>query len=729
MSSSSKAQVIGFRYFAGLHYVLARAIEKVTQIDVGERTAWSGDVTSGDIAIDAPDLHGGDEQEGGVQGTLTIQDGNATQSLDAYLAAKITGDQSNYRGVAGAVWKGGLLSARSPYPKPWRFLVKRVNVLDDLTVQWNPTKADINGDLNPAHIIREVLTNPVWGLGISELEVDAVSFLAVAETLYDEDFGLSFLWADGDLSVKDFLANVLAHIDGVMYVDPATGLFVLKLVREDYVVGDLDEYGQDDISEVRSFVRTSPGEITTQMEITYMNRATWEPDTVVLHNLAMSDVQGGNIPDKREYLGITTKDLALVVGTRDLRGSSAMLAKCKIVGNRRMAALEPGDVFKLSWPPLGIDQMIVRVVNVEYGTLSDGKVNIDVVEDVFGITEAIYTSGSSNWTTPYTDPADPADRALLELPLWSVVRVVAPESQVTNIADAAAYVQTLAKRPSQDSLSYDRQFDLGTGYTSQGNGYFSPHGDLVSGVGMLNTTITLESANALDLVQTGTYAVIGEEIVEVTAVDTGTGEITVNRGVLDTVPVAHLSGVTMWFPEEIQIVADSEYSEGDTIDFKPLVRTSNGVLAIGDATAVSETLTGRLARPFTPGRFRIDDLIGPERTYDTNGVVDVDAAATDLVFQWRHRDRLQQTATFVAQGDASNYGPEAGTTYTLRFKTTGGTLVRTVTGETGVAYTYTSANQTTDFGSLVSSFKVELESVRGGITSHQMWDIQVDRSL
>ena len=295
MASGGKQQVVGFRYYAGLHFIIARAIEKVMRVDVGEKVAWSGDVAVGDITIDAPELHGGDEQEGGVEGTLTIQDGNPVQSLDAYLAANVTGDQPNYRGAVGGIWKGGLLSSRSPYPKPWRFLVKRVNVQDDLTAQWHPTKADIDGDMNPAHIIREALTNAVWGAGVSELDLDNTSFTAAADTLFTEAFGLSFLWSDGDLSIKGFLENVLDHIDAVMYVDPTTGFFVLKLIREDYTVASLEEFGQDDIHSIKGFVRTSPGEVTTQVEITYMDRETYESDTVVLHNLAMSDVQGGNL--------------------------------------------------------------------------------------------------------------------------------------------------------------------------------------------------------------------------------------------------------------------------------------------------------------------------------------------------------------------------------------------------------------------------------------------------
>lgn len=45
------------------------AVDAITRIIVGERTAWSGSIASSQtIYINAPQLFGGDSREGGVQG-------------------------------------------------------------------------------------------------------------------------------------------------------------------------------------------------------------------------------------------------------------------------------------------------------------------------------------------------------------------------------------------------------------------------------------------------------------------------------------------------------------------------------------------------------------------------------------------------------------------------------------------------------------------------------------
>lgn len=54
---------------------------------------------------------------------------------------------------------------------------------------------------------------------------------------------------------------------------------------------------------------------------------------------------------------------------------------------------------------------------------------------------------------------------------------------------------------------------------------------------------------------------------------------------------------------------------------------------------------------------------------------------------WAHRDRLQQTASFIKQ-DAGNIGPEDGQTYTLRLYDEGDQLKRTETGLTVTAFSW-----------------------------------------
>jgi hypothetical protein len=83
---SSSSQTIGYKYYMGLHFGITIAADAVLELVAGGRTAWQGEVTSsGQITIDAPELFGGDEREGGLAGTLDLMFGGPTQGVNAYL--------------------------------------------------------------------------------------------------------------------------------------------------------------------------------------------------------------------------------------------------------------------------------------------------------------------------------------------------------------------------------------------------------------------------------------------------------------------------------------------------------------------------------------------------------------------------------------------------------------------------------------------------------------------
>lgn len=77
-------QIIGYRYFMSLLMGLCRGpVDEVTEIKVSGRTAWTGAVTENtNTEIDAGNLFGGDDKEGGIDGTLFVAMGASDQVLD-----------------------------------------------------------------------------------------------------------------------------------------------------------------------------------------------------------------------------------------------------------------------------------------------------------------------------------------------------------------------------------------------------------------------------------------------------------------------------------------------------------------------------------------------------------------------------------------------------------------------------------------------------------------------
>ena len=156
---SSKQVTVGYKYYLGMHMVLCHGpVDAVTKITVDDKVAWSGTATGGPITINAPELFGGETREGGVSGVVDVAMGAAAQPRNAYLQAQLGNDIPAFRGVLALVLNQVYVGL-NPYLKRWGAWVKRTNIKTDGTAQWYLAKAAIGNDMNPAHIIRECLTD------------------------------------------------------------------------------------------------------------------------------------------------------------------------------------------------------------------------------------------------------------------------------------------------------------------------------------------------------------------------------------------------------------------------------------------------------------------------------------------------------------------------------------------------------------------------------------------
>lgn len=145
MSSGGGSQVIGYWYKYLQALVLCKGpVDAILEFRAGGRTAWKGVVTeTSQVYVNARNLWGGQKKEGGVQGFLDLQLGDADQEPNDYLAAKLGSAQPSYRGLALAVWRGGLWGAMNPYPKRSAWKVRRILADWDNDDPWYPEKAAI----------------------------------------------------------------------------------------------------------------------------------------------------------------------------------------------------------------------------------------------------------------------------------------------------------------------------------------------------------------------------------------------------------------------------------------------------------------------------------------------------------------------------------------------------------------------------------------------------------
>lgn len=187
----------------------------------------------------------------------------------------------------------------------------------------------------------------------------------------------------------------------------------------------------------------------------------------------------------------------------------------------------------------------------------------------------------------------------------------------------------------------------------------------------------------------GQAILIDDEIMRITAINPAS--LHVARGCADTVPAAHADNAIVWFFHRTVTSDGREYFPGETTSVKVLPRTASRTMPIEYSPPQTFTFAGRAAHPYPPGRV----IVGASVWYASG--FRLTAIAPNLAITWAHRNRLTQADQLVAHEEVS-VTPEVGTTYRLRLFTAGNTLVRTISGVTAAALTYTRAEAATDFG-------------------------------
>lgn len=703
MGGKSKSVTVGYRYYVGLHFVLCHGpVDNISKISVDDRLAWSGNTTGGTISIAAEELFGGTGREGGVSGSINIMMGGKTQPKNDYLMSKLGASIPAFRGVVSAVLNQVYIGL-NPYMKPWKFRATRIQTGSRGDPQWYATKASIGQDMNPAHIIRECLTNYEWGMGYGAGDIDDTSFIAAADTLYNEGFGLSFLWTK-ETPIEEFISQVAQHIDAAIYVDRASGKFKIKLIRNDYVIGSLMTLNETNVLSVEDYQSSVLSELVNCVTVNFWDASTGKDSSILAQDLSMIAAQGATINSTVNYGGVTNGTLAAKIAARDLRTLSNPIIQCTIKATRSAAALTVGDPFILNWPDYGVSNLIMRVTRMSLGSMTDGTIEIQAVQDVFGLTTVLFVPPAPiAWTDPVTQPVDMAHKFVKEIPYFELVRNSGQDDVDAMLVShpTAGYFMSTGAEPSNDSINYDLYVDNGSGFQSQGKGDFCPTATLNGSLSVTAGSVNINNTMSIDLVTVGMLCQVDNEIMRVTAITASS--VAFSRGVLDTVPAPHASGARIFFWQGYADSDEVEYVSGESVSVKMLPTTGKGTLALASASASSLTFAARAIRPYPPGQWQISGSYYPTTLLDT-----------PISTSWVHRHRTQQTGSVPLNFYDGSVGPEAGTTYSIRlYNNDTNVLLYSVDGITGNSHA--SSNFPSPTGRY--NLRMELWSVRDGYAS------------
>lgn len=713
---SSKRVTVGYEYFLGWHYVVClsndAAPARLREIRVEDSTILSGVAGPGAYTINARGLFGGYKSGGGISGTVDVLEGGSAQAVNGYLQSRLGDPQPAYRGVTSVVARQ-INIGETEQLRPIAMLVERYP-----DPAGTGQHVQVSGDANPAWAILELLTDPDVGLGYAIGRADQAEFLAAAGQLAAEGQGYSYEWQrQGE--VQDLILQILEQIDATLYDDPVTGLFVLRLVRDDYVFSELPVLDRSNIIEVREYRRPTLDELPSEVTVVWTDRDTAYEQRATVHNLGVSAAQGNQVVARtRQHPGIGRADLANRVAERDLGTLGRPLARVELTLHSDVGmSLRPGDAVRWQWPEYGVEDLVLRIGQIDYGELTRTVVRVTAVEDAFRDGSGIYAPPPPTaWQPVAPEPAPVADWWLEPITWWHTQALEldwSVDDTVTGLAVAAA-------APTANSLSYDLDLLRGSEWDFVAPEVpFSPRVTLATDVTPAQSSIGVDGLTALDadIIQPGTLAWLGGELCRVDALDADTGTVTLARGCVDTVATRHLAGTALYLAED-GLAAAGPVEIGSTSEtVRAVTLATSGRLDTAQAPQLSESnVPGRHRLPYAPGQLRLQATAYPE------------FIVGELGLSWAHRDRLAQGGELVGEA-AGSRGPEAGVTYTLRLYGETDTLLRTETGLTGTSYSYVDegADSGLPGGRRNNLVRLELEAERDTLTSWTRHDVTTRR--
>ena len=637
-------------YWAGLHLGLcAGPIDDLLQIDFANKTLWHWGETGASLKetghyvnLNKPELLGGVQKDGGFVGMIEFLPGGPWQGKAPYLQSMVGDSVPAYRGVASILVHKSYIGTR-PYLPEFAFTVRRRRHTSSEGARiWYLEKCEIGNDMNPAHILYECITDPVFGMGYSAADIDDAAFRAAADTLHAENMGMSMLW-DKTSKIEDFIETVVSHIDGILYVDTKTGLFKLTLVREDNNFANRKKLDETNVLKITNFKRPSVGELISAVSVKY---SAGESDTVrvtTVHNLALMD-QIGIVASTRDYTGFTDEGNARRAAERDLRALSTPLASCTIYCNRKASDINIGQIFDLSWPRDGIGNLTMRAVNIEYGTLENGMIKIMAVQDAFSFKSQLFTKPVDKWDEEQKRVTDIAYPILFELPF--------AEPNFSKWNQGMSQIAALASKRAGGNLTETKFKLIDTASPDQTQAIlrYATTTEIVDPVKPWDTKITIPGG--IDFRRSERYprlALLGNEIVACTSEFTTTTP-TIERGCYDTMPKEWPAGTKLHIFHESSdyerfesIIAKSNANPNYRYNFK-FVPMSDHHQYIYDAQnnpIVSITTNNRYARPRPPKFVEINSMLFPETVSDSK----------ELTISWHNIGRLAfyGTHTFFLQ--------------------------------------------------------------------------------
>jgi len=527
---------------------------------------------------------------------------------------------------------------------PWKFELRRIPNGLALTAGHEL----VDSGANPANVLYEILTNADWGYGIAPARVNTTNLSAVGDTLFAEGNGFSFL-LDREIELPELVRQIEEQIDGVLFENPLTGNWELKLSRDDYDIDLIPEIDASNMLNLKSFTRATWEQTTNQIRVPINDQADEYKNTFgFAQDMANVLVQGKNVSASVSHPGVKTTTLANAIAWRELRVHSTPLAQGSMIVNRSLYGLLPGDPFAFTDADIGFVRLPMRILSIDYGDLLDGEIVIEAVQDVFFAAAGVFDPNpGTNWTPPGNNlVAYPANEQLaFEAPRGLTMR----DPQTVDAETDKVYAS--ARRQSSEAA-----FEMRERHASgTPTGAYAPDFGQVFQfqlIGQLNSALNLSGTNpvgsvlvvpdpdtqaavneafptAVNVSELGTellsLCLIEEEFILVTSSQTSGGNVqlnTVYRGILDSVQADHAAGTRVHLIFVGGGMSATALPAGDNVDLKLVPKNAVAELLEATASVIVLAMDDRTRRPYPPAAFDLNSV-----TLDTTNV-DLDGSGS-----------------------------------------------------------------------------------------------------
>ena len=381
--SMSQQVIVGYNYYGSFALAICHGpVSQIGEIWANGARIWHGDVSIGDGSPATLDTHIGE---------VTIYWGTASQSPDGNLGHGIA-----YRHVCYAV-ANELHFGQNPTPPNLEFVIARET--EGLTLSAH----SLSEDAVVPEVIFDLLTSPVYGCGVDDGFIDVPSFEAAAEDVIDEDLGVSPGWRS-PTTFRQALADLLNYVGGVVYY--REGKLRWKLLRDEVATFSLDE---GDLIEEPGIDRDSWPETRNEVRLSYTDRKRdFESNNVTATDMGSAQALGYFSTQELQRPWVTRGSVAkrLAIAAQQLLGVPGAIVDIEVRSGAG-AGVKPGDRVDLSYSPLGITTMPLRVLDVQCGDPSRPSLRMRCEEDRSRLAEASYVPGDETGHDG-TDPAPAA---------------------------------------------------------------------------------------------------------------------------------------------------------------------------------------------------------------------------------------------------------------------------------------------------------------------------------